>query len=434
MRRHWFLVSVLAFAALATVQNVAAAPGALIVYSADYGPATWIPASSRNYSVFDRPHDSPVDMIVIHDIEGSASSAIATFQNPQRAGSAHYVIGSNGKVWQMVLEKDVAWHAGNWDYNTRAIGIEHEGYAGTNGSFTTAMYQASEHLIASICSRWGVRLDRAHVIGHNQVPDPNNPKLYGGSDHHWDPGPYWHWTNYMYFAQHYASALPSPPHMVLDAVAVSGNQKVDLTWSAARSCLATPLFSGGRSVPTLDYTIVRQPGNVSTVVPGTATSATITGLQNGVAYTFTVTARNADGTDTLASNPAIPFTSPDAPASVLATPAGGSAVVSWTAPAFDGGRTITGYRVTTYLNGAPQGYVDFGPSYRLVAIYNLTNGAIYSFGVAAINIVGPGASNPSNAVRPLSAFHPAPAQALPASPVPRSTPAQSSPAPTPPTR
>ena len=29
----------------------------------------------------------------------------------------------------MVAEQDIAWHAGNWDYNTRAIGIEHEGYA-----------------------------------------------------------------------------------------------------------------------------------------------------------------------------------------------------------------------------------------------------------------------------------------------------------------
>ena len=36
-----------------------------------------------------------------------------------------------------------------------------------------------------------VPMDRTHVIGHSEVPDPNNPGLYGGSDHHTDPGPNW---------------------------------------------------------------------------------------------------------------------------------------------------------------------------------------------------------------------------------------------------
>src|SRR5207249_3178885 len=158
------------------------------------------------------PHDYGVDMIVIHDIEGSYGSAIQAFQDPNRAGSAHYVVSTKGQVAQMVLEKDVAWHAGNWDYNTRAIGIEHEGFAWTPGWYTTAEYQASAHISASICSRWGVPMDRQHVIGHNEVPDPDHPGLYGGSDHHTDPGPYWDWTQYMSLAQQYASTLPSPPH------------------------------------------------------------------------------------------------------------------------------------------------------------------------------------------------------------------------------
>ena len=39
-------------------------------------------------------------------------------------------------------EADIAWHAGNWTYNTRSIGIEHEGYVGESGWFTDAMYRA----------------------------------------------------------------------------------------------------------------------------------------------------------------------------------------------------------------------------------------------------------------------------------------------------
>jgi N-acetylmuramoyl-L-alanine amidase len=435
MRGLRVLVSVASIAVIATA--VGAQGAAAATPSPDYGsPAVWIPASTKNYSVFDRPQDFPVDMIVIHDIEGTYASAIATFQNPQRAGSAHYVIGKYGQIAQMVLEKNVAWHAGNWDYNTRAIGIEHEGYAGTDGSFTSAMYQASAHLIASICSRWGVRIDRTHVIGHNQVPDPNNPNLYGGSDHHWDPGPYWHWTNYIYFGQHYANALKSPPHMVLDATAVGGDGKVVLTWQAARSCLATPLYAGGRSVPITSYQIFSEPDHtLMTTVAGNVTTATVTGLVNGTTRTFSITAVDAEGTDSVMSNSTLVRRAPDAPATVFATPANGSAVISWTAPAFNGGSTITRYRVTTYLNGVAQGYLDFDPRYRMVAIFNLTNGSIYSFHVAAMNVAGTGADMASNLVKPLSALHQAPAQALPASPVPRSTPpSQSSPAPTPPTR
>src|SRR2546425_7344371 len=141
----------------------------------DFPGAQWAPASSANFTVADRPHDHPVDMIVIHDIEGSAASAIRAFQDPNRKASAHYVIAKNGLITQMVLEKDIAWHAGNWDYNTRAIGIEHEGFAYIPNTYTVPEYDASARLIASICSKWGVPLDRNHVIGHYQVPDPNNP-------------------------------------------------------------------------------------------------------------------------------------------------------------------------------------------------------------------------------------------------------------------
>src|ERR1700730_1001294 len=154
--------------ALVIVAASSAVPAdAALRLSPDYPPATWIPADPHNYTVSNRPQNYNVDMIVIHDTETSFAGAIAAFQDPTRAGSAHYVISRGGSIVQMVLEKDIAWHAGNWDYNTRAIGIEHEGYAYVYGYYTTAEYNASAALAASICSRWGVPLDRAHVIGHS---------------------------------------------------------------------------------------------------------------------------------------------------------------------------------------------------------------------------------------------------------------------------
>src|SRR5215467_7652908 len=100
--------------------------GVALAATPDYPGAAWVPASPANYSSADRPHDYPVDMIIIHDTEGSVASAVSIFQDPAMQASAHYVVSNTGQIDQMVQEKDIAWHAGNWDYNTRAIGIEHE--------------------------------------------------------------------------------------------------------------------------------------------------------------------------------------------------------------------------------------------------------------------------------------------------------------------
>src|SRR5712692_9527441 len=134
-----------------------AAPTIAIHATGDYPYAAWVPADPSNFTVSNRPRRYPVDMIIIHDIEGAAGDAIATFQTPGVAKSAHYVVSGDGAITQMVLEKDIAWHAGNWDYNTRAIGIEHEGFAsGDPYGYTAIEYNVSAQLAASICSRWGV--------------------------------------------------------------------------------------------------------------------------------------------------------------------------------------------------------------------------------------------------------------------------------------
>src|SRR5665213_1369082 len=297
MHRRIFALGILALlAAPGSFSPVQAASTVAIRTSVDYAPARWVPASTANYTVSNRPAGYQVNMIVIHDTEGSYNSAITAFQNPLRLGSAHYVISRKGLVTQMVAEKDIAWHAGNWDYNTRAIGIEHEGYAsGLPLAFTIAEYKASAHLAASICSRWGVPMDRQHVIGHYQVPDPFHAGLYGGAEHHTDPGPAWNWTYYMALARSYASTVPSPPHMGPDPTAVSAEGGVTLSWQPAQTCTA----------PITGYSILGQPGNIALTVPASIHSVWIPGLTDGTGYSFTVTAINAQGTSSLTSNSAV---------------------------------------------------------------------------------------------------------------------------------
>ncbi|MFJ3234697.1 N-acetylmuramoyl-L-alanine amidase [Streptomyces sp. NPDC086787] len=153
-----------------------------------YPPVDWQPASSSNFTESDRPRAHAVDRVIIHVAQERYSSTLATFQDPRQKVSAHYLVRSaDGHVAQCVREADIAWHAGNWDYNTRSVGIEHEGWVDRPFYFTDALYKQSARLTAALCARYGIPRDREHIIGHRQVP---------GADHT-DPGPVWDWTRYI---------------------------------------------------------------------------------------------------------------------------------------------------------------------------------------------------------------------------------------------
>ena len=161
--------------------------GACEYGGAEYPSARWVAASSANYSA--GRGGRSVRYIVIHDTEGSYSGAISWFQNPSASVSAHYVIrSSDGQITQMVAEGHTAWHAGNFDYNQQAIGIEHEGFARDPSRwYTEAMYQASAELVRHLCTKYGIPMDREHIIAHSEVPRAT----------HTDPGPGWNWDHYM---------------------------------------------------------------------------------------------------------------------------------------------------------------------------------------------------------------------------------------------
>ena len=95
---------------------------------------------------------------------------------------------------------------------------------------------------------------------------------------------------------------------------------------------------------------------------------------------------------------------------VTATAGNGSASVSWTAPASNGGSAITSYTITPYLSGVAQAptTVTGTPPATTATVTGLTNGQIYTFTVTAANAVGSGpASSASNAVTPSATPPPA---------------------------
>src|SRR5689334_22999649 len=83
----------------------------------DYRGAKWVAASDANWRRADRPDDYAIDMVIVHVTQGSLASAVKAFQDPGHQAAAHYIVGQDGRVTQMIRELDVAYHAGNRDYN-----------------------------------------------------------------------------------------------------------------------------------------------------------------------------------------------------------------------------------------------------------------------------------------------------------------------------
>jgi hypothetical protein len=197
------------------------------------------------------------------------------------------------------------------------------------------------------------------------------------------------------------STTPVAPSAPTGVTATAGNGTAQVSWTAPND---------GNS-PITSYSVTPATGSTTlppTVITGNppATSATISGLTNGVTYTFTVTATNAVGTSPASApsnavTPAAP-TAPGTPTGVIATPGNAAATVTWTAPG-SGGSAITSYTVTPYLAGVAQATtsVTGSPPATTATVTGLTNGSSYTFTVTATNAVGTGKpSSPSNAVTP----------------------------------
>ncbi|MDN0199077.1 N-acetylmuramoyl-L-alanine amidase [Streptomyces sp. S.PNR 29] len=168
----------------------------------------WIPAPYEqfgdgdygNHDLGNRPASPSIRYIVVHDTEGAWEGVLNMVQDPTYV-SWHYTLRStDGHIAQHVKAKDVAWHAGNWYVNAKSIGLEHEGFlARPDAWYTEAMYRSSARLVTYLAKKYGVPLDRQHILGHDTVPGPTTGTIPGM---HTDPGPYWDWRHYFELLGH----------------------------------------------------------------------------------------------------------------------------------------------------------------------------------------------------------------------------------------
>jgi hypothetical protein len=190
---------------------------------------------------------------------------------------------------------------------------------------------------------------------------------------------------------------------ILDAAGLSGKTNVcgleapsaptignaKLKWGTTAEVAFTAAASTGGS-PILSYTAIAMPGGITgTIEQSGSGTIDVSGLRAGTTYTFTVVATNLVG-DSATSGTSQSVTTNNVPGAptIGEVIVGGStkASVAFTAPASNGGATITAY-VATAMPGGITGYLyQQGSGY--IQVEGLNPSTAYTFTVVAQNDVG----------------------------------------------
>jgi N-acetylmuramoyl-L-alanine amidase len=150
--------------------------------AADAAAATWAP--SQNFGAR-RGGARPVLVVLHYTAMASPEAALARLRDPAAEVSAHYLIGRDGRAWQLVAEESRAWHAGSgaWgmigDVNSASLGVEIDNSG--DAPFSEPAMARLEALLAEMLPRWGI--GPGGVIGHADCAPGRKA----------DPGPRFDW-------------------------------------------------------------------------------------------------------------------------------------------------------------------------------------------------------------------------------------------------
>ena len=182
------------------------------------------------------------------------------------------------------------------------------------------------------------------------------------------------------------ATVPGAPTITSASSSSSGSTTVNFS---------APANNGGSAIT--GYTITSNPGGFTCTAAANATSCAVTGLTDGVAYTFTAVATNAIGNSSSsgASSSVTSAGAPSAPSSVTGSVGNGSSTIT-VSGASANGSAITGYTVQAYDS---TGSALSGKTCTITSpataceISGLTNGSDYTFTATATNGAGTSATS-----------------------------------------
>ncbi len=127
--------------------------------------------------------NAPIRGVCIHTMQGTFDGTFAWFQNPTAKVSAHYIVALDScKVIRMVKECDTAWAEGSvlnptntlvkqfgGNPNDYFISIENADNGTPASADRTSQYPVLIALVADICQRNNIPVDRDHICGHHEI-------------------------------------------------------------------------------------------------------------------------------------------------------------------------------------------------------------------------------------------------------------------------
>ena len=130
---------------------------------------------SPNHSTKTRPNNQIKFVIIHYTGMQSEIESIKRLKNPKYAVSCHYLINRKGKIFRMVKDKNIAWHAGKskWkkfvNLNKYSLGIElvnkghHYGYQ----NFSTRQIRSLIILCKQLKKKY--RIKKENFLGHSDI-------------------------------------------------------------------------------------------------------------------------------------------------------------------------------------------------------------------------------------------------------------------------
>ncbi|MEL1263311.1 N-acetylmuramoyl-L-alanine amidase [Pseudoxanthomonas putridarboris] len=163
--------------------------------------AEWVPSPNQDLR-------RPVLIVIHFTDQHSVQQSLDTLRTRNSGGpvSAHYLIGADGKRFQLVSDERRAWHggAGRWgtitDINSASIGIELDNDG--KSPFAEAQIDSLLVLLEDLCTR--LRIPRRQIVGHSDVAPVRKV----------DPGPLFPWKRLAeagFGVWPAADAPPAPP-------------------------------------------------------------------------------------------------------------------------------------------------------------------------------------------------------------------------------